>query len=121
MKSPSPKLLCSVVMVALWTVGPNVTEIKLSYRQGPPELINEVVWDKQFWDRPHMFERELAELNRVGVNSSDVIPYTSLERINCQAQVQIQIQSRSIPGPFQIYFKSFQSIQIQNQMIWTRS
>ena len=37
----------------------------------------------------------------------------------CQAQVQIQ--SRSIPGPFQIYFKSFQSISIQNQMIWTRS
>ena len=39
----------------------------------------------------------------------------------CQAQVQIQIQSRSIPGPIQIYFKSFQSILIQNQMIWTRS
>ena len=37
----------------------------------------------------------------------------------CQAQVQIQ--SRSIPGPFQIYIKSFQSILIQNQMIWTRS
>ena len=27
--------------------------------------------------------------------------------LNCQSQVQIQIQSRSIPGPFQIYFKSF--------------
>ena len=39
----------------------------------------------------------------------------------CQAQVQIQIQSRSIPGPFQIYFMSFQSISIQNQMIWTKS
>ena len=39
----------------------------------------------------------------------------------CQAQVQIQIQSRSIPSPFQIYFNSFQSIPIQNQMIWTRS
>ena len=37
----------------------------------------------------------------------------------CQAQVQIQ--SRSISGPFQIYFKSFQSILIQNQKIWTRS
>ena len=57
-----------------WNVNPNVplrictnvTEIKLSYRQGPPELIKEVVWDKQFWDRPHMFERELAELNREG-------------------------------------------------------
>ena len=44
----------------------NVTEIRLSYRQGPPELINEVVWDGEFWDRPHMFERELAELNREG-------------------------------------------------------
>ena len=39
----------------------------------------------------------------------------------CQAQVQIQIKSRSISGPFQIYFKSFQSISIQNQMIWIRS
>ena len=32
----------------------------------------------------------------------------------CQAQVQIQ--SESIPGPFPIYFKSFQSIPIQNQI-----
>ena len=44
---------------------------------------------------------------------------TLLRKKSCQAQVQIQ--SRSIPGPFQIYFKSFQSIPIQNQMIWTRS
>ena len=33
----------------------------------------------------------------------------------CQAQVQIQIQSRSIPGSFQLDTKSFQSVQIQNQ------
>ena len=50
---------------------------------------------------------------------------STLWTINCQAQVQIQdpvqVHSWSIPGPFQVYFKSFQSIPIQNQMIWTRS
>ena len=57
-----------------WNVNPkvplpvctNVTEIELSYRQGPPELIKEVDWDREFWDRPHMFERELADITRNG-------------------------------------------------------
>ena len=40
---------------------------------------------------------------------------------NDYCQAPFQIQSRSIPGPFLIYFNSFQSIPIQNQMIWTRS
>ena len=39
----------------------------------------------------------------------------------CQARVQIQILSRFVPGPFKIYFKSLQSISIQNLMICTRS
>ena len=33
----------------------------------------------------------------------------------------VKLRSRSSPGPFQIYFESFKSIPIQNQMIWTRS
>ena len=33
----------------------------------------------------------------------------------------VKLRSRSSPGPFQIYFKSFKSIPIQNQIIWTRS
>ena len=57
-----------------WNVNPkvplrvctNVTEIKLSYRQGPPELIDELQWDGQFWDRPYMSERELSKLTRDG-------------------------------------------------------
>ena len=44
----------------------NVTEIMMSYRQGPYELIKNVEWDKEFWDRPWMFERELEELMRDG-------------------------------------------------------
>ena len=36
-------------------------------------------------------------------------------------QAQVQIQSRSIPGPFLIHSWSFESIPIQNQRIWTRS
>ena len=55
------------------------------------------------------------------MNVYSYIVSPTLTIVYCQAQVQIQIQSRSIPGPFQIYFKSFQSIPIQNKMIWTRS
>ena len=58
-----------------WNVNPrvplrvctNVTEIMLSYRQGPPELIQDLEWDGQFWDRPHMSERELADIIRNGM------------------------------------------------------
>ena len=57
-----------------WNVNPNVplgvctnvTEILLSYRRGPGELIKDVPWDFQFWDRPYMFERELSEVTRDG-------------------------------------------------------
>ena len=44
----------------------NITEIKLSYRRGPLELIEEVDWDGQFWDRPYMSEPELSKLKRDG-------------------------------------------------------
>ena len=39
----------------------------------------------------------------------------------CQAPVQIQIKSRSIPCPFKLNSKSFQSIPFQNQRIWIRN
>ena len=51
-----------------WNVNPkvplrvctNITEIKQSYKQ------EDVEWDQTFWDRPHMFERQLSELTRDG-------------------------------------------------------
>ena len=41
----------------------NVSEIAASYNQGPAEMNS---WDKQFWDRPYMPERELAVMERNG-------------------------------------------------------
>ena len=42
----------------------NITEILRDYRRGP--LWNTVDWDGQFWDRPYMAERELANTIRNG-------------------------------------------------------
>ena len=43
----------------------NITEIQTSYRRGP--LLEQVDWDDRFWDRPYMFERELADITRDGM------------------------------------------------------
>ena len=48
-------------------------------------------------------------------------PWHRLEIERSFERYIVKLRSRSSPGPFQIYFKSFQSISIQNQMIWTRS
>ena len=55
-----------------WNVNPkvplrvctNITEILTSYRRGP--LLEQVVWDGQFWDRPYMSARELSDVSRDG-------------------------------------------------------
>ena len=63
------------------------------------------------------FPSTSGKLQSFDIQQTDIAtPWASVgdKKLYCQAQVQIQIQSRSFPGAFQIYFKSFQSIPIQN-------
>ena len=43
----------------------NITYIRGSYSRGPTAN-NTGGWDYQFWDRPYMHEKELAEISRNG-------------------------------------------------------